>query len=317
VQPFKNYLFPLSEGQNITDQIHDLLGRINESDTIVHLVSVASEPDSLFTSISDINLAELQRHSHLTITSYLESVRESLSESYKNIQFPSLTLKGKPFIALIEYAEHHDIDCIVVDSHYQSVNPSEAMDSTVKHLMRKSRKPVWSISSNQPKTIRRILAAVNVIAETPEGHDLNQDIVSCASQLAASFGCELALFHAWQLYGESYLRSHMHYAESDIAEHALAEKTLRKQRIQALIQNHTNEKINTSIQLVKGHPDSTIPIFVRENSIDLVIMGTVCRSGIPGFFIGNTAETMLEALDCSIIAIKPQGFQSPVCDFRS
>ncbi len=45
---------------------------------------------------------------------------------------------------------------------------------------------------------------------------------------------------------------------------------------------------------------------------DLVIMATVCRTGIPGLIVGNTAETVMNKVDCSILAIKPQKFVSNV-----
>jgi nucleotide-binding universal stress UspA family protein len=46
--------------------------------------------------------------------------------------------------------------------------------------------------------------------------------------------------------------------------------------------------------------------------IDLIVMGTVGRTGIPGFFIGNTAEEVLQTTTASILAVKPEGFISPV-----
>jgi nucleotide-binding universal stress UspA family protein len=41
-------------------------------------------------------------------------------------------------------------------------------------------------------------------------------------------------------------------------------------------------------------------------------MGTVARTGISGLIIGNTAEAILNQLTCSVPAIKPPGFQTPV-----
>ena len=41
-------------------------------------------------------------------------------------------------------------------------------------------------------------------------------------------------------------------------------------------------------------------------------MGTVARTGIAGLIMGNTAESILDQLEQSVIAIKPQGFVSPV-----
>ncbi|MEO0951113.1 MAG: universal stress protein, partial [Pseudomonadota bacterium] len=42
------------------------------------------------------------------------------------------------------------------------------------------------------------------------------------------------------------------------------------------------------------------------------MVGTVGRTGIPGYFIGNTAEAILGRIDCAIMAVKPPGFLSPV-----
>jgi nucleotide-binding universal stress UspA family protein len=41
-------------------------------------------------------------------------------------------------------------------------------------------------------------------------------------------------------------------------------------------------------------------------------MGTVGRTGIPGFFIGNTAEEVLQTTTASVLAVKPKDFISPV-----
>jgi nucleotide-binding universal stress UspA family protein len=45
---------------------------------------------------------------------------------------------------------------------------------------------------------------------------------------------------------------------------------------------------------------------------DIVVMGAVARSGISGFFMGNTAEIILNRIDCSVLAVKPPGFVTPV-----
>jgi nucleotide-binding universal stress UspA family protein len=45
---------------------------------------------------------------------------------------------------------------------------------------------------------------------------------------------------------------------------------------------------------------------------DLVVMGTIARTGISGFIIGNTAESILDQLTCSVLAVKPPGFVTPV-----
>ena len=46
----------------------------------------------------------------------------------------------------------------------------------------------------------------------------------------------------------------------------------------------------------------------KKQKIDLLVMGTVCNTGIAGFFIGNTAEKVLSEVNCSVLTVKPEGF---------
>jgi universal stress protein E len=61
-----------------------------------------------------------------------------------------------------------------------------------------------------------------------------------------------------------------------------------------------------------GLPDEGILGFIQENEIDLLVMGTIGRSGISGVMIGNTAERILPELTCSLLAVKPTEFVCPV-----
>ena len=54
------------------------------------------------------------------------------------------------------------------------------------------------------------------------------------------------------------------------------------------------------------------PKRTMEYDFDLIVMGTVLRTDIPGLFIGRTAEGILNTIDCSVLAVKPPGFVTPV-----
>lgn len=51
---------------------------------------------------------------------------------------------------------------------------------------------------------------------------------------------------------------------------------------------------------------------VRDARASLVVMGAVSRSGLARLFIGNTAERVLDKLDCDILVIKPHGFKAKI-----
>ncbi len=78
------------------------------------------------------------------------------------------------------------------------------------------------------------------------------------------------------------------------------------------LQKHGSDVSAENAHLVKGDVSRVISHFVQENDVDLVVMGTVARSGVAGMLMGNTAEQILNGIECSVLALKPSSFSSPV-----
>ncbi|NKB72465.1 MAG: hypothetical protein GKR89_35765 [Candidatus Latescibacteria bacterium] len=66
------------------------------------------------------------------------------------------------------------------------------------------------------------------------------------------------------------------------------------------------------VHLLNGGPAFLIPDLVTRHNIDLVVMGSIARTGIPGMVMGNTAERLLEQVECALLVTKPGGYVSPV-----
>ncbi len=72
------------------------------------------------------------------------------------------------------------------------------------------------------------------------------------------------------------------------------------------------ETVKPKTSVPKGRASKIIPTLALKLRVDLIVMGTVARTGISGLIIGNTAENVLRNIDCSVLAVKPPGFISPV-----
>jgi nucleotide-binding universal stress UspA family protein len=83
-------------------------------------------------------------------------------------------------------------------------------------------------------------------------------------------------------------------------------------RLRESLGSQIYEFLSPKFQLFHGRPELHIPQYAQQVSASVVVMGTVARTGIPGLFIGNTAEDILEQLRCGVLAIKPEHFVSPV-----
>jgi universal stress protein E len=91
---------------------------------------------------------------------------------------------------------------------------------------------------------------------------------------------------------------------------AAADKTLREQMTK--LPHTPGTRVEIHLVAGDGLPDDAIHHFLHTHQIDLLIMGTIGRSGIAGIVLGNTAERLLPEVQCSVLAVKPRDFQCPV-----
>jgi nucleotide-binding universal stress UspA family protein len=56
---------------------------------------------------------------------------------------------------------------------------------------------------------------------------------------------------------------------------------------------------------VFSRPWSGIVSFVREAGIDMIVIGTHARKGVPRFFLGSVAERVIREAPCPVITVGP------------
>jgi nucleotide-binding universal stress UspA family protein len=251
--------------------------------------------------------------------------REWLEETVSSIATDGVSidkkvLVGKPFIEIIRQVLRNDHDLIIKCADADSGLQEMLFSSTDKHLMRKCPCPVWVIKPTERQKYIRILAAVDQDPEEPIKDALNRQILEMSTSMALTGYSEVHIVHAWEVFGEALLRSHnWDFSEADFEAMLEEESTRRRLWLENLVMNYgtsadTNnaEVLDVHLHVVRGPAQYVVSELARELAVDLVVMGTVARTGIDGFFMGNTAESILGQLDCSVLTIKPPGFISPV-----
>jgi nucleotide-binding universal stress UspA family protein len=189
------------------------------------------------------------------------------------------------------------------------------------HLLRKCPCPVWLVKPGGSANYGTILASVDLDLEgdPPEVAELNRRILALASSLALSDFAALHVLHVWDAPGEGIIRSWsedpelaaLNYVQGERERRELGMEELRRTLGKALGAAATGY-LSPHFHLIKGAPPEAIPAMAARLQADLVVMGTLGRTGIAGLIIGNTAEAVLEQLQCAVLAVKPHGFISPV-----
>ncbi len=52
-----------------------------------------------------------------------------------------------------------------------------------------------------------------------------------------------------------------------------------------------------------GKPLTTILDYAKENAVDLIVMGTHGRSGVPHFLVGSVAERVVRVAPCPVLTV--------------
>ena len=269
------------------------------------LMAVISPPTTAISEMKGIFKPE--ELTTMLVNRRKESLGKVVNQLGGNIEIDIKVAVGRDFIEVVRQVvtEDHDLLIKVANAH------SESFDSSDFHLMRKCPQPVWLIKDERPATTHKILAAVDLSLERDsEGSTMNTLIMDLATSLAQWENSQLHVLSCWSLYGENTLRnsSFIKISEEEINKLLKEEEQANQKLLNELAKRYDGFNIET--HLIKGNPVDHIPLFSKDNDIEVVVMGTVARSGIPGLLIGNTSETILNLLDASVITVKPGGFKS-------
>ncbi len=281
----------------------------------VRLVSVVEPPRDLAAIASLAGISAADAESRL-----LESRRAALSESADGEEV--VVRAGKTFLEVIQEALDWKADLVIKAAERAPGLIGGLFASTDQHLLRKCPCPVWLAGSERdPATegrLRVVAAAVDVeVAGDREAvarmAGLNARIVETAAAVAAVDGAALHLIHAWEAPAEGLVRR---FASEDLDVVTYTEGVERAHR----------RSLNALKRTVKGYPGvgritndllrgparRVVPAHAYEIGADLLVMGTIARTGVPGFIIGNTAEDILNSVRCDVLTVKPPGYRSPV-----
>lgn len=181
------------------------------------------------------------------------------------------------------------------------------------HLIRKCPSAVWIVKSTAPAKSERILATVDPDPQDGVRDRLNVTVLQLATSLAAADEAKLDVLNAWMLHEEALLRRPRakvpaHEVDRIVERH----RRVCEERLQELVARFSDVHPAMRSLAVKGLPADVIPEHASAEGVDTIIMGTIGRTGAAGLFIGNTAETILSRVDCSVLTVKPEGFVSPV-----
>ncbi|MFT7279420.1 universal stress protein UspE [Pseudoalteromonas distincta] len=231
-----------------------------------------------------------------------------LVSPYKDINIETQVVwHNRPYEAIIDTVIDEKYDLVIKGTHQHGALKSVIFTPTDWHLVRKCPAPVLFVKEMAWPANGNILAAVNAVSENEEHVALNKRVIKDAQYLCELANAKLNLVNAYPatpiniaieipefnpgLYNES-VKKHHHESTNALA----AEFNLNPE--QCFIE--------------EGLPEDVIPDVAKRLNSELVVIGTVGRTGLSAALVGNTAEHVIDSLDCDVLALKPDGYVSPM-----
>lgn len=301
---FKNiltYLPPIGEPHRALERAVKLARRNKAKLTVVDVMRGPSAffedilPKNAWSSIAD-------REDRLrTKTSWLNDER---------IEYSTAVLHGRPSVKIIQQVLRHRHDLVIKDIHVDGDDDASLFFGSVDmRLMRMCPCPVWLVKPKKDVPFETVLAAIDCQATTENSHSMNSTILELTASLKETEAAGTHLVSAWAGPGE--LEIHSSELESTtMAEYVAKSQADAESRFRDLVE--IAGLSSSHVHFLHGHPHEAIQKVAREIDANLIVMGTLARSGIPGLLMGNTAEKVLRSVQCSVLALKPQGFRSPI-----
>jgi nucleotide-binding universal stress UspA family protein len=183
---------------------------------------------------------------------------------------------------------------------------------------------VWVVRDGGHEPPQALAAAVDLNQDelsTPDmaRRSMNTDVLQAARIISQHLAMELHVVQAFEVRFEGYLEVRAGL-DPEVTERMSKElmRDLNRQ-LNDLCRHELSATTDPATgavpyhpHLERGKPAAVIAPLVKRKKIDLLVMGTMGRSGIAGMLLGNTAEDLLSEVECSVLVLKPPGFVSPV-----
>ncbi len=167
-------------------------------------------------------------------------------------------------------------DMVLKSSHKHSSGTRILNQTADWILMRECLCPVLLVKEGAPQDKCRVLAAIDICAKKDSYERLNQNVIAFSKQALSQRGAEVHVINAFQDFRGVPDRS----------------KLIRSCGVES-------DKIHIKL----GKPEKLIVEYAKKLEVSLVVIGNSTRSGLSAALHGNTAEKVLDKLECDILSM--------------
>lgn len=231
-----------------------------------------------------------------------EAVKEAAGEGAERPARLVVTSE-RPWLAITRAVLRGEADLVVIGKRDEESTDGRNLGSVAVKLLRKCPGPVWVVKPEHDLVHKLVLSATDLSA-------VGDEAVNHGAFVAERASANLHVVHAYQIPMSLQLAG-SRMSEDEYQTELDGLKSRAQARIDELISESSFDG-ESVVHVGRNSPSLAIREAVEHLHPDLLVMGTVSRGGIAGFLVGNTAEKLLDRVDCSMLTVKPEDFVCPV-----
>ncbi len=228
----------------------------------------------------------------------LQETRRILNEQLSSIDIDTISYEahvifGEPYRELIQYAKSEDADLLIIGQKNVPLFKQILLGSTAEKLLRHTPIPLMIVHQ------KKVVGRYKTLLVPVDFSETSKAALDYAISIAKEEGAEITVLHVWE---ESPLLSLAGLLPlGDEQSDGLLSSFEKKQRenLDKFIAQFDYPKLKPMIK--GGAPAVEIVRCAEELSVDLIIIGSIGKTGIRGMLLGNTAERVARVLPCSIL----------------
>lgn len=222
-----------------------------------------------------------------------------------------------PADAIVRQVLKFEPDLLIAESHRHGKLARALLDQTDWELIRNCPCPLWLSKSGRLPAAEdmKVLAAIDPFHSRAKPARLDDVIMRAALRVAGGKAERIIGCHAY-VPPNMVLPVGVPAMAADTYLQPLSEQEFRRyeaQIRQTVERGLARYRIPPRNRLtVPGDPPSALVRAARKYHVSVIVMGAISRSAVKRFFIGNTAERVIDDVQCDVLVVKPAGFRTAV-----
>ena len=218
--------------------------------------------------------------------------------------------------AIVRKAQRVSADLVVVENRHSQDGQTSGrhparwlLTYTDWELLRLCPIPVLLVKNRRMYHRPRVLAAIDPPLQRASSSKLERQILRAGAQLVHALHGELHAVHALQ----PALPVMTALPDAPLVDFNAVRATTERSARRIVGKAVDGFEIKRShCHVIEGRPNEVIPRVAKRGRAAIVAMGIVSRSGLKRLVLGNTAETVMDAIAADILVVKPADFESRI-----